>query len=104
MAPVTNMRYDLDIRAKNFYGPSVRLLGIINKLRPRVELYCQLWFENSSQPVISPVTEFQYIFVGKEGGEPGNQPTNNLQLGVEQKPKEKPRAITKIGSCSIRMQ
>ena len=69
----------LDIRAKNLDGPSVRLLGMINKLRPRVELYCQLWFENSNQPVISLVTKFQYIFVGKEGGEPGNQPTNNLQ-------------------------
>ena len=69
----------LDNRAKNLDGPSVRLLGMINKLRPRVELYCQLWFENSNQPVISLVTKFQYIFVGKEGGEPGNQPTNNLQ-------------------------
>ena len=46
----------LDNRAKNLDGPSVRLLGMINKLRPRVELYCQLWFENSSQPEISLVT------------------------------------------------
>ena len=69
----------LDIRARNPGGPSVRLLAMIDKLRPRTNLFCQLWFENATQPVLSPVKQYKYIFVSKEGREEGNNPTANLQ-------------------------
>ena len=69
----------LDIRTRNPEGPNVRLLGMMDKLRPKVNISCQLWFENSTQPVLSLVSEYKYIFVSKEGGEEGNNPTNNLQ-------------------------
>ena len=69
----------LDIRTRNSEGPNVRLLGMMDKLRPKVKIFCQLWFENSTQPVLSLVSEYKYIFVSKEGGEEGNNPTNNLQ-------------------------
>ena len=69
----------LDIRARNPEGPSVRLLGMTNKLRPKVDIFCQLWFENSTQPVLSKVSNFKYIFVSKEGSAEGNNPTGNLQ-------------------------
>ena len=69
----------LDIRARNPEGPNVRLLGMMDKLRPKVEIYCQLWFKNSSQPVLSLVSQYKYIFVSKEGSETGNNPTDNLQ-------------------------
>ena len=69
----------LDIRTRNSDGPKVRLLGMINKLRPKVRMFCQLWFVKSDQPVLSLVSEYKYIFVGKEGSLDGNNPTNDLQ-------------------------
>ena len=69
----------LDIRARNPEGPNVRLLGMMDKLRPKVKIYCQLWFENRTQPVLSLVKQYKYIFVSREGGEGGNNPTDNLQ-------------------------
>ena len=66
----------LDTRTKN---TSVRLLGMLDKLRPKVDIFCQLWFENSSWPVISRVNNFKFIFVGNEGSEAGNNPTSHLQ-------------------------
>ena len=69
----------LDVRTRNSDGPKVRLLGMMNKLRPKVKMFCQLWFEKSDQPVLSLVSEYKYIFVGKEGSLEGNNPTNDLQ-------------------------
>ena len=70
----------LDIRARNSEGPNVRLLGMMDKLKPKVKIYCQLWFENSTQPVLSLVKQFKYIFVSGEGRGGGlNNPTANLQ-------------------------
>ena len=54
-------------------GPKVRLLGMMNRLRPKVELYCQLWFEKSNQPAISRVTNFTHIWT-KESRLMGNGP------------------------------
>ena len=31
----------LDIRARNPEGPNVRLLGMMDKLRPKVDMHCQ---------------------------------------------------------------
>ena len=75
----------LDVRASNTKGPVVRLLGMTDKLKPRVTMFCQLWFENSTQPVLSEVTSFRYLWFfgggdgGGDGGGPGKTPTNDLQ-------------------------
>ena len=69
----------LDIRAKNTEGPVVRLLGMTDKLKPRVKMFCQLWFENSTQPVLSEVSSFRYLWFFGDGGGAGNTPTNDLQ-------------------------
>ena len=69
----------LDIRARNPEGPSVRLLGMFDKLRPKGKIFCQLWFENSTQPALSLVNQYKYLFVSKEGSEEGNNPSANLQ-------------------------
>ena len=72
----------LDVRARNTEGAVVRLLGMTDKLKPRVTMFCQLWFENSTQPVLSEVTSFRYLWMfgpNPDGGGPGNTPTNDLQ-------------------------
>ena len=64
----------LDLRdGDNPRGPKVRLLGMINRVRPTVKMYCQLWFEKSEQPAISFVTDYTHIWT-KEGRLMGNGP------------------------------
>ena len=69
----------LDVRARNTEGPVVRLLGMADKLKPRVTMFCQLWFENSSQPVLSEVSSFRYLWTFGDEGTRWNTPTNDLQ-------------------------
>ena len=72
----------LDVRKGNTEGAAlVRLLGMTDKLKPRVPLgfYCQLWFENSTQPVLSEVSSFRWLWVFADEGKEGNRPTNDLQ-------------------------
>ena len=45
----------LDVRKNNRLGPTVRILGMINRLEPKVKTYCQLWFSDNSEAVISKV-------------------------------------------------
>ena len=69
----------LDVRTRNTEGPVVRLLGMTDKLKPRSTMFCQLWFENSTQPVLSEVIWFAYLWMFPDGGGDGNTPTNDLQ-------------------------
>ena len=57
----------LDVRSKNRLDPTVRILGMINRLEPKVKTFCQLWFSDSSEPVISKVLEYKYIWYKKWG-------------------------------------
>jgi len=57
----------LDVRPKNRLGPTVRILGMINRLEPKVKTYCQLWFNSSKEPVFSKVLEYKYIWYKKWG-------------------------------------
>ena len=57
----------LDVRSKNRLGPTVRILGMINRLEPKVKTFCQLWFPDSKEPVISKVLEYKYIWYKKWG-------------------------------------
>eukprot|EP00092_Neocalanus_flemingeri_P026841 GFUD01029096.1.p1 GENE.GFUD01029096.1~~GFUD01029096.1.p1 ORF type:complete len:574 (-),score=135.79 GFUD01029096.1:85-1806(-) len=57
----------LDVRSKNRLGPTVRILGMINRLEPKVKTFCQLWFSDSKEPVFSKVLEYKYIWYKKWG-------------------------------------
>ena len=57
----------LDVRAANRLGPTIRLLGMISRLRPKLKMFCKLWFKNPNQPIISPVVEYKYIWYKKWG-------------------------------------
>ena len=48
-------------------GPTIRILGMINRLEPKVKTFCQIWFQGSGQPVISRVLEYKYIWFKKWG-------------------------------------
>jgi len=57
----------LDVRTNNRLGPTVRILGMINRLEPQVKTFCQLWFSDSNEPIISKVLEYKYIWYKKWG-------------------------------------
>ena len=57
----------LDVRTNNRLGPTVRILGMINSLEPQVKTFCQLWFSDSNDPIISKVLEYKYIWYKKWG-------------------------------------
>ena len=57
----------LDRRKNNRLGPTIRILGMINRLEPKVKTFCQIWFSGSKEPVISKVLEYKYIWFKKWG-------------------------------------
>lgn len=52
----------LDKRSHNRLGPTVRILGMIDRIEPTVVTYCQFWFESKKDPVISKSFEYKYIW------------------------------------------
>ena len=63
----------LDVRKNNRLGPTVRILGMINRLEPQVKTFCQLWFSDSGEAVVSKVLEYKYIWY-KKWGDGSNRP------------------------------
>ena len=57
----------LDRRRQNRLGPTVRILGMINRIEPKVKTFCQIWFSGQKEPVISKVLEYKYIWFRKWG-------------------------------------
>merc|ERR1712013_839614 len=57
----------LDVRTNNRLGPTVRILGMIDRLEPKVKTHCQLWFSDAKEPVLSKVLEYKYIWYKKWG-------------------------------------
>lgn len=57
----------LDVRTSNRLGPTVRILGMIDRLEPKVKTHCQLWFSDAKEPVLSKVLEYKYIWYKKWG-------------------------------------
>ncbi|XP_063595892.1 uncharacterized protein LOC134772748 isoform X1 [Penaeus indicus] len=47
--------------------PVIRVLGMINRLEPRVKTFCQLWFDGYKEPVFAKVWEYKYIWYKKWG-------------------------------------
>ena len=56
-----------DVRKTNRLGPTIRILGMIDRLEPTVKTFCQIWFNGTQAPVISKVLEYKYIWYKKWG-------------------------------------
>ncbi|XP_071439396.1 uncharacterized protein [Hetaerina americana] len=56
-----------DIRNLSKIGPAVRILGMVDRIEPKVKTYCQFWFENQKEPVFVKVLEYKYIWYRKWG-------------------------------------
>lgn len=50
-------------------GPSIRILGMINRVQPVVKTYCQLWFENQKEPVFIKTWEYKLVWYKKWGNQ-----------------------------------
>jgi len=48
-------------------SPTIRILGMINRIEPKVKTHCLFWFDASSDPVVTPVVEYKYIWSKKWG-------------------------------------
>lgn len=57
----------MDNRANNRLGPTVRILGMIDRIEPTVLTYCQFWFDGKKEPVIAKSFEYKYIWYKKWG-------------------------------------
>ena len=55
----------LDVRRLNRLGPTVRILGMIDRLEPKVKTYCLLWFADTKEPVVSKVSKYRRAPIGK---------------------------------------
>ncbi|XP_037091567.1 uncharacterized protein LOC119111841 [Pollicipes pollicipes] len=47
--------------------PLVRMMVMIDRLKPTLKTYCQLWFSRKNDPVIVPVMEYKYVWHEKWG-------------------------------------
>ena len=47
--------------------PVVRILGMINRLEPKVKTHCQFWYDNFKEPIFSKVFEYKYVWYHKWG-------------------------------------
>jgi len=56
-----------DVRNASKVNPSVRILGMINRIEPTIKTYCQFWFESQEEPVFMEVLEYKYIWNSKWG-------------------------------------
>ena len=56
-----------DVRQAEKINPSVRILGMINRIQPTIKTYCQFWFESQKEPVFTEVLEYKYIWFRKWG-------------------------------------
>ncbi|XP_026467380.1 uncharacterized protein LOC113370925 [Ctenocephalides felis] len=51
-----------DARRKSLIGPSVRILGMIDRIEPTIITYCQFWFADQQTPVFAKLFEYKYIW------------------------------------------
>lgn len=56
-----------DNRPTNNLGPTVRILGMIDRIEPTVITHCQIWFDGKKEPVIVKTFEYKYIWYKKWG-------------------------------------
>lgn len=48
-------------------SPTIRILGMIDRIEPKVKTHCLFWFDASKDPVVTPVIEYKYIWSKKWG-------------------------------------
>jgi hypothetical protein len=51
-----------EVRQTSKIGPSVRILGMINQIKPTIKTSCQFWFESQNEPVLIKVSEYMHIW------------------------------------------
>ncbi|XP_034943371.1 uncharacterized protein [Chelonus insularis] len=56
-----------DNRKLSKIGPAIRIIGMIDRIEPKVKTYCQLWFDKEKEPQIVDVLEYKYIWYSKWG-------------------------------------
>ncbi|CAB3369777.1 uncharacterized protein LOC135935988 [Cloeon dipterum] len=56
-----------DVRHLSRIGPAVRILGMLDRIEPKVKTFCQFWFEDQKEPAIIEVMEYKYIWYKKWG-------------------------------------
>lgn len=56
-----------DIRKQSRLGPAVRILGMIDRIEPKVKTFCQFWFDGQKEPFIVKTFEYKYIWYNKWG-------------------------------------
>lgn len=56
-----------DNRKLSKIGPAVRIVGMIDRIEPIVKTYCQLWYDDESEPKIIETLEYKYIWYPKWG-------------------------------------
>lgn len=56
-----------DIRKSSLLGPAVRILGMIDRIEPKVKTFCQFWFDGQKEPFIVKTFEYKYIWYNKWG-------------------------------------
>ncbi|EFX71699.1 hypothetical protein DAPPUDRAFT_308784 [Daphnia pulex] len=42
--------------------PTIRILGMINRIEPKVKTHCLLWYDAARDPLLTPVVEYKYIW------------------------------------------
>uniref|UniRef100_A0A6P7GIF3 Glycosyltransferase family 92 protein n=1 Tax=Diabrotica virgifera virgifera TaxID=50390 RepID=A0A6P7GIF3_DIAVI len=57
----------LDNRPNNRLGPTVRILGMIDRIEASVITHCQFWFDSKKDPVMAKSFEYRYIWHRKWG-------------------------------------
>ncbi|GBP71888.1 hypothetical protein EVAR_56045_1 [Eumeta japonica] len=57
----------LDDREASLLGPAVRLLAVHDRVHPKPQTHCQLWFEERAAPVLVRTLEYKYVWNSKWG-------------------------------------
>ena len=47
--------------------PTIRILGMIDRIEPTVKTHCLLWYDAAKDPVVTPVVEYKYVWNKKWG-------------------------------------
>ena len=56
-----------DERKLSRIGPAVRIVGMIDRIEPKVRTFCHLWWEHEQEAHIVEVFEYKYIWYSKWG-------------------------------------
>lgn len=51
-----------DIRKASEIGPTVRVLSMIDRIKPQVKTFCQFWFDSQMEPIIVETFKYDYIW------------------------------------------